>query len=99
VGRGFFTKKRGGVVSSAKAMVFQLYFGMPEYENGRVSGPAITATFKFDSQEDYDKFHALVKEHVYGGKKVFDGMQSLTEKQTWYPLKPKASEYEYSEES
>ena len=85
-------------VMKAKDMVRQLYFGMPEYENENEEPPAITATFKFETQDAYDEFHALIKTHLYGGKKVFDGMQGLTRKQAWFPLKQKASEFEYTEE-
>lgn len=68
---------------------------MPEYNNINEPPPLITATFKFRNVEDYDKFHALVKEHIYDGVKVFDGMQSKDKKQAWYPLKEKPSKYEY----
>jgi hypothetical protein len=72
-----------------------LYFDMPEYNNVDLPGPAITATFKFRNEEDYNKFHELIKKHIYDGAKVFDGMQSKTKKNAWYPLLEKASKYEY----
>ncbi len=68
---------------------------MPEYNNIDVPGPEITATFNFKNKEDYDKFHKLIKKHLYGGKKVFDGMQSVDKKVTWYPLREKANKYRY----
>ncbi len=68
---------------------------MPEYENKKQPEPEITATFKFRNKEDYDKFHALVKEHIYDGKKVFDGMQKKNKKNAWFPLNEKASNYYY----
>lgn len=80
---------------TAREMVEELYFDMPEYDNEKQPQPLITATFKFSSKEDYDKFHSLVKEHLYDGEKVFDGMQKLEAKQAWYPLKEKASNYRY----
>lgn len=68
---------------------------MPEYNNIKQPEPLITATFKFATEEDYNDFHAKVKEYIYGGVKVFDGMQRKDKKQAWYPLKEKASKYEY----
>ena len=59
---------------------------MPEYQNVKQEEAEFTATFKFRTKDDYDQFHDLVKKHIYGGKKVFDGMQSLDKKQAWYPL-------------
>ena len=75
------------------------YSGMPEYNNSKQPDPEITATFKFRSQEDYNTFHSLVKEHIYNGKKVFDGMQKKESKTTWFPLKEKASNYRYKSEN
>ena len=72
-----------------------LYFDMPEYNNVNLPEPFITATFKFRNQEDFDNFNALIKEHLYGGAKVFDGMQRKDKKTAWYPLLEKASNYEY----
>ena len=68
---------------------------MPEYNNIKQPEPFITATFKFKNQEDYDKFHKLIKQHLYNNEKVFDGMQKKDKKQAWYPLKEKASKYYY----
>ena len=69
--------------------------GMPEYNNVKQPDPEITVTIKFRNKEDYDEFHALIKKHLYDGKKVFDGMQRKDKKTTWYPLKEKASKYYY----
>ena len=44
------------------------YTAMPEYKNTKQPEPKITATFKFRCQEDYDKFHDLVKKYIYEGK-------------------------------
>lgn len=71
------------------------YVGMPEYNNKPQEDPKITATFKFKSQEDFDEFHKFIKEGLYNGAKVFDGMQRKDKKSTWYPLKEKASKYKY----
>jgi hypothetical protein len=68
---------------------------MPSYNNVLQDKPLITATFKFRTEEDYEEFHKLVKEHIYEGVKVFDGMQRKDVKQAWYPLKEKASRYVY----
>ena len=45
--------------------------------------------------EDKDYWVNKVKELIYGGVKVFDGMQRKDKKQAWYPLNEKASNYEY----
>jgi hypothetical protein len=68
---------------------------MPEYSNVVEPKPLITATFKFKTVEDYEAFHTLVKKYIYDGKKVFDGMQKIDAKQAWFPLKEKASKYNY----
>jgi len=72
------------------------YDGMPEYHNVKQPKPEITATFKFRNQADYDTFHEVVKQHLYGGEKVFDGMQRIETKQAWFPLLEKASKYIYT---
>jgi hypothetical protein len=69
--------------------------GMPEYNNQKEAEPAITALFKFKSQEDFEVFNTLLKQHVYKTNKVFDGMQGKTEKRAWFPLREKGSEYKY----
>jgi hypothetical protein len=73
----------------------ELYWNMPEYNNVDLPDPVVEVVFKFRSQEDYEKFHALVKEHVYEGKRVFDGMQRKERKSAWYPLLEKPSNYKY----
>jgi hypothetical protein len=72
-----------------------LYFDMPEYNNVDLPNPAMTVMFKFRNEEDYNQFYALIKEHVFGGLKVFDGRQCKDKKTGWYPLLEKASKYEY----
>lgn len=71
------------------------WVNMPEYDNVKQPDPLITVKFKFRTQEDYDIFHKLIKEHLYNGAKVFDGTQRKTEKQAWFPLKEKPSKYIY----
>lgn len=72
-----------------------LYIGMPEYNNHNQEAPVITATFKFRTEEDYEEFKELIKQHIYNGVKPFDGMQRKEKKQAWYPHKEKASKYVY----
>lgn len=74
------------------------WVGMPEYNNQFLPGPEITATFKFQTQEDYDDFHSKVKKYLYDDQRVFDGMQKKTEKTAWYPLLEKGSKYLYVHE-
>ena len=69
--------------------------GMPEYNNIQEKEPSITATFKFRNEEDFLKFKNLVQEYVYHGEKVFDGMQTLEAKSTWYPHKERPKKYVY----
>ena len=71
------------------------WVGMPLYNNTKQAEPFITATFKFKTQEDFDLFNKLLKEHLYNGEKVFDGMQRKTVKSTWFPLKEKSRKYRY----
>lgn len=76
----------------------QHYFDMPEYNNVKQDDPLITALFKFKTQEDFDTFHAIVKEHLYDGKRVFDGMQKKEAKNAWYPLPERPSSYYFGDE-
>ncbi len=71
------------------------WVGMPEYKNVERGEPLITATFKFKTQEDFDRFNSLLKLHLYDGQKIFDGMQRKTVKSAWYPQQERASNYEY----
>ena len=72
--------------------------GMPEYSVEKELKPEVTATFKFKTFEDFEVFKKSIKENLYGGGKVFDGQQSKTEKNAWYPLKEKSSNYIYETE-
>jgi hypothetical protein len=71
------------------------YQNLPEYNNIKEPEPFIEVKFRFKNQEDFDHFHKLIKEHLYNGQKVFDGMQRKDKKSTWYPLKEKGSKYVY----
>ena len=68
---------------------------MTEYNNINQPGPAVIVEIKFKTVEDYNEFHKKIKKYLYDGEKVFDGMQSKTKKNTWYPLKEKPSNYIY----
>ena len=69
--------------------------GLPAYDNEVQPEPEIRATFKFRNKEDYETFKEKVREHLYDGQKVFDGLQRETEKQAWYPLKEKDYKLEW----
>ena len=87
-----------GVKSKKKKKSFdvnELYTDMPEYENEEQEKPLITATFKFATKENYEDFKEKVCKFIFNGEKVFDGMQKLDAKQSWYPHKPKASRFIY----
>jgi hypothetical protein len=71
------------------------YIDMPEYNNVKQDEPFITATFKFRNQEDFNNFNTLIKQHLYEGAKVFDGMQRKDKKSAWFPLGIKANKYRY----
>ncbi len=71
------------------------WVNMPEYNNVKQAEPYITATFKFKNEHDYNVFKDLVQEHLYKGEKVFDGMQKIDKKSSWFPHKQKASSYIY----
>ena len=71
------------------------YVGMPEYNNTKEPEPFIVATFKFKNQNDFDEFNKLIKQHLYDGQKVFDGMQRKEAKSAWYPLRDKPSKYRF----
>jgi hypothetical protein len=75
------------------------WLDMPEYDNVEQKPPMITATFKFKSLEDYEKFVSLITKHVFDGAKPFDGMQRKNIKSTWYPHKDKPSKYLYIDEA
>lgn len=73
----------------------EFYVGMPEYNNVNLPEPQITATFKFRNKEDFDRFHTHIKQYLYNGERVFDGMQKKDKKSAWYPLNEKGSKYIY----
>ena len=75
------------------------WVGMPEYYNVEKEPPAVTTTFKFRNQEDFELFNQLLKKCVYNGKKVFDGMQRKTVKSSWFPSLIKASRFVYKSET
>ena len=68
---------------------------MPEYHNWQEADPQITATFKFRNEEDFQRFKKIISEHGYDGAKVFDGEQSLTKKQAWFPHNEQPRFYRY----
>ena len=74
----------------------QHYTNMPEYNNSEIDGAEITCKFKFRCKDDYEDFKEKVKKYIYNGEKFIDGNQSETEKQSWYPLIEKTSNYFYS---
>lgn len=71
------------------------YVYMPEYDNVRKDQPLITVTFKFNSRESFEYFNEFVKENLYDGKRVFDGMQRKHSKSAWFPPNEKDSNYRY----
>ena len=79
--------------------IYSEWKNMPEYNNEKQKEPEITVKFKFRNKEDFEQFNELLKKHVYKNNKVFDGMQKITEKQAWFPLKEKESNYTYITES
>ena len=74
------------------------WVGMPEYNNVHKQDAFITATFKFRNEEDFIEFNKKIKEHLYDGERVFDGMQRKDIKSTWYPLTERPSKFFYADE-
>ena len=68
---------------------------MPEYDNEWQEEPNCIAVFKFKTRDQYEEFKELIKENLYDGERVFDGMQRKERKTAWYPPKEKSSNYEY----
>lgn len=68
---------------------------MPEYNNVEKDPPLITLTFKFRNNSDYEEFKEKVKKEIYNGDKFIDGNQGKFNKQSWYPLIEKATNYCY----
>ena len=75
--------------------VNQEWDNMPEYNNVKQPPPEIIAEFKFRNQTDFEEFKSKIKDSVYNGERVFNGMQGKKKKQAWYPLLEKASIWEY----
>lgn len=71
---------------------------MPEYNNKPQEEPEIIAKFKFRNKNDFLEFNELLKKYVYKTNKVFDGLQTKTKKQAWFPLREKSSKYRYINE-
>ena len=88
-----FMEKQLTLVAIQENKIEDHWIDMPEYNNKKQPEPLITATFKFASEADFQLFNDLLKKHVYKTNKIFDGMQTKTKKQAWFPLKEKASKY------
>ena len=69
--------------------------GMPEYNLEVEEKPAISMTFKFKTEEEYQEFKEIVKERLYDGENYLLGMQRQEQKIAWDPLKEKRSSFEY----
>ena len=79
--------------STENNTAYDHWIDMPEYNNINEPEAEITATFKFRNINDYEEFKEKAKKYIYDGDKLFDGSQTKTKKQAWYPLKEKASKY------
>ena len=67
---------------------------MPEYNNVKDIEPLITVKIKFITKQDFDKFHELLKKHIYK-ERVFNGTQRNDVKSAWYPSKVDKKEFVY----
>lgn len=72
---------------------------MPEYKNKDITEPAITVTFKFESETDFLAFKDICKHVFFNSKKPFDGMQKKDVKTAWWPPAQKANNFRYIDES
>ena len=57
--------------------------GMPEYNLEVEEKPAISMTFKFKTEEEYQEFKEIVKERLYDGENYLLGMQRQEQKIAW----------------
>jgi hypothetical protein len=67
--------------------------GMPEYDNRDLTKSEVVVTLHFASTEDYERFEALLREHLYAGRRPFDGRQRKDAKTAWWPPLPKGSDF------
>lgn len=67
------------------------WVGMPEFITEKIE-PELTATVKFRSHDDFEKFKALARRYIFDGEAIFaGGGQFEKTKQTWYPALEKGS--------
>lgn len=68
---------------------------MPEYVNEKQKEPEQIAIFKFENNEDFDRFMVVVKRELFNNERVFDGNQEKNKKSAWYPLPSRPSSHIY----
>jgi hypothetical protein len=68
---------------------------MPEYVNEKQNEPEQIAIFKFENNEDFDRFMLVVKRELFNNERVFDGNQEKNKKSAWYPLPIRPSNHIY----
>lgn len=75
------------------------WVGMPEYVMEKEIKPMYTATFKFRTKEDYEVFKEKARKHIFDDQKMFDGNQGEFDKQAWFPLNERPSNFYYQSET
>ena len=84
-----------GILFEMPTKIDEHWKQMPEYNNQELDDAEITWKFKFRNQDDYQQFKDKVQQYLFDGQKCVDGNQSEKEKQSWYPLIEKTSNYAY----
>jgi hypothetical protein len=84
-----------GILFEMPTKIDEHWKQMPEYNNQKLDDAEITWKFKFRNKDDYQQFKEKVQKYLYDGQKCVDGNQSEKEKQSWYPLIEKTSNYAY----
>jgi hypothetical protein len=70
--------------------------GMPEYANRDLTKAVVVVKLYFSSHDDFQSFEARLRDHLYEGRKPFDGRQRKDAKTSWWPPLPKGTDYEWA---
>ena len=84
-----------GILFEMPTKIDEHWKQMPEYNNQALNDAEITWKFKFRNKDDYQQFKDKVQQYLYDGQRCVDGEQTAKEKQSWYPLIEKTSNYAY----
>lgn len=86
-------KKQLGFFSPRKVNAFDAWKNMPEFKVQHEPKPVTTATFKFETEEDFQEFNNKLLEHkIFEDKKIFSKQAN---RECWYPQKRRSPHFEY----